>query len=389
MESTLPPSVFRLIAALFLIRIRSGSSFKSALLSRSARASVSPLSTEPSAGYRTWTAPPPPAGDDTDAWSVLDGLYPPRDVEKRNAISRTDGYWSYVNEGLDPPSDFTYGEFDASFFRHLVGPECALRLWKGRGGDRRPVVVDLGSGAGRLVLYSALMEDGDAALIFGGCRGVEALPGLHGAAADAAAALPPSPGRPPVAVLFVNAPFADVYATDSALVDADVVFSFSSCMSQETRADLDAAVGRSCGAGTVVITTDGSLPSSTPDGARTRPDEYDPAVPHGWHRTELVEVVEGPCEAMGGQTTAYVHVVLESEGHKMRLLQQEEYEAEMEIEGKPSGGRVWKNLVRPVIPPERLAFEAIRKIESDGNRGVKKFMLKVYNSMAFEGVEFY
>lgn len=39
-------------------------------------------------------------------------LYPPIDLEKRNAVSRSDGYWPFINSGEEPPLQFTYGEFD-------------------------------------------------------------------------------------------------------------------------------------------------------------------------------------------------------------------------------------------------------------------------------------
>lgn len=55
--------------------------------------------------------------------SVLKGLdiiYPPEQLSKRNAISRTDGYWSFIEAGKEPPQHFTYGEFDFMFFAELL-----------------------------------------------------------------------------------------------------------------------------------------------------------------------------------------------------------------------------------------------------------------------------
>jgi hypothetical protein len=36
---------------------------------------------------------------------LIDGLYPPFELEKRNAQSRTDGYWKYVSRGEEPPKE--------------------------------------------------------------------------------------------------------------------------------------------------------------------------------------------------------------------------------------------------------------------------------------------
>jgi hypothetical protein len=38
---------------------------------------------------------------------------------RRNALSRTDGYWPYIQKGEDLPQQFTYGEFDFTFFAQL------------------------------------------------------------------------------------------------------------------------------------------------------------------------------------------------------------------------------------------------------------------------------
>jgi hypothetical protein len=50
----------------------------------------------------------------------LDNIYPPNELSKRNAISRTDGYWSFIEAGEKPPQHFTYGEFDFLFFAELL-----------------------------------------------------------------------------------------------------------------------------------------------------------------------------------------------------------------------------------------------------------------------------
>ena len=52
--------------------------------------------------------------------SGLNELYPPQELSQRNAWSRTDGYWPYIQKGDDPPEHLTYGEFDFYFFAELL-----------------------------------------------------------------------------------------------------------------------------------------------------------------------------------------------------------------------------------------------------------------------------
>ena len=47
-------------------------------------------------------------------------LYPPNTLEERNAMSRTDAYWPYIQKGLNPPTELTYGEFDFYFFAEKI-----------------------------------------------------------------------------------------------------------------------------------------------------------------------------------------------------------------------------------------------------------------------------
>ena len=125
----------------------------------------------------------------------LEALYPPADLMQRNAVSRSDGYWRYVDGGLDPPLEFTYGEFDLHFFASLLdrawyhwdGAETEAEVGGGGdsdvdsdddNGDRRGwegrTFVDIGSGSGRLVLAAAALHPGLKL-----SRGLEVLPGLH------------------------------------------------------------------------------------------------------------------------------------------------------------------------------------------------------------------
>lgn len=106
----------------------------------------------------------------------LNILFPPQDLEKRNAMSRTDGYWPFINTGKDPPKQFTYGEFDFFFFADLLDQAIDyfneyhdenITSWDGK------VFADIGSGTGRLVFASAALFPWKL------CRGIEILPGIH------------------------------------------------------------------------------------------------------------------------------------------------------------------------------------------------------------------
>jgi len=121
---------------------------------------------------------------------VLQGLhqlYPPNDLEKRNSISRTDGYWTYINNGETPPLQFTYGEFDFYFFADLL--DRAHTHYKqynqedqiegGGQGWQDKVFCDIGSGTGRLVMAAAALHPG-----WKLCRGVEILEGIHSIAIE-------------------------------------------------------------------------------------------------------------------------------------------------------------------------------------------------------------
>ena len=123
-----------------------------------------------------------------DVLSGVNILYPPEELESRNAESRSDGYWPYVESGEAPPKQFTYGEFDFFFFAELldlarkhsaatnnvvVGDDddsdtAPLSSWDNQ------VFLDIGSGTGRLVLAAAALHPG---LLKS--RGIEVLPGIH------------------------------------------------------------------------------------------------------------------------------------------------------------------------------------------------------------------
>ena len=116
--------------------------------------------------------------------SGLHQLYPPNELSKRNAMSRSDGYWAYIEAGEKPPSQFTYGEFDFMFFAQLID-QCTKYLMKDDDQDEEgnswegKTFLDIGSGTGRLVIGCAALHPG---MEF--CTGLEILPGIHRSSLD-------------------------------------------------------------------------------------------------------------------------------------------------------------------------------------------------------------
>lgn len=116
--------------------------------------------------------------------SGLHQLYPPNELSKRNAMSRSDGYWAYIEAGEKPPSQFTYGEFDFMFFAQLID-QCTKYLMKDDDQDEEgnswegKTFLDIGSGTGRLVIGCAALHPGMAF-----CTGLEILPGIHRSSLD-------------------------------------------------------------------------------------------------------------------------------------------------------------------------------------------------------------
>lgn len=238
---------------------------------------------------------------------VLQGihtLYPPADLQMRNAASRTDGYWTFVQKGEQPPKSLNYGEFDFYFFASLLDRALthhgSADSWSGK------VFCDIGSGTARLVVSAAALHPQ-----WKLCRGVEILKGLHaeaeqvvsrcrecagggdGAAGTGELALPGSePGA--------NMEMAPVELScgsfdDSAVFfgDADCVFVFSSCMPEGMRSNLGRAIARQCKSGTIVMTTEYPLSGGAEGG--------------GSGRFELLESIDGYCWVTGGSSTSHVH----------------------------------------------------------------------------------
>jgi hypothetical protein len=268
--------------------------------------------------------------------SVLAGLHvliPPDELEQRNGISRKDGYWPFVYTGDEPPLQNTYGEFDFYFFAELLD-----RAWEhycdgskdatapssihpeGEGVWKDQIFIDVGSGAGRLVLAAAALHPSG----WKQCRGVELLPGLHKAASenldkcrlgDDSLALPvghddsdnsnANPESLRLAPIdFECASFEDP-GIDSHWKDASCIFVTASCLPSELLQSLSQVVGRHCRPGTIVMSTDYPLPlqgesSADEDGGSSL------------QQLELVEKVDGYSWVTGGDSTAYIHRVVAS-----------------------------------------------------------------------------
>ncbi len=111
----------------------------------------------------------------------LDQIYPPNELSKRNAISRTDGYWSFIEAGEEPPKQYTYGEFDLLFFAELLDKSFTYfnsfhpdDICSDGNVCTGKTFLDIGSGAGRLVLGAAALHP-----TLKESRGLEILPGIH------------------------------------------------------------------------------------------------------------------------------------------------------------------------------------------------------------------
>ena len=281
----------------------------SAVLDSRTNPSVHPDTTSPISGVRYS--------------QVLDGLhrlYPPSELETRNALSRKDGYWPYIREGKEPPNSFTYGEFDFYFFAQLL--DRVHEIWKYENGESfmrdwsDKVFVDIGSGTGRLVVAAASLHPSWKA-----CRGIELLPSIHDSAVDIVEqhcrhstngngntektlvsegqALPMAP------VDLVCGSFDDDHVR---LGDSDVIFMFSSAVDQSLLTQLSHAIGRECKPGTLVITTDYPLDL---EGTVTISSHAGQQQQHAF-RLEKVDEIDGWCWCTGGQTTAHIHRVSQS-----------------------------------------------------------------------------
>lgn len=283
---------------------------------------------------------------------VILPLYPAEQLSERVALSRSQGYWPYLQQTkATPPPELTYGEFDFLFFAQLL--DRALELYHDNYNNGTCwddcVFTDLGSGMGRLVLAAAALHKWKL------CRGVEVLSDLHAEAQQRAASATPS-------LLLSDVHFSCGSITDpyEYFGDSDVVFCFSTCMEAPLLEQVTQAIGRQCRPGTVVITTD--YPLFPLSGYIPPPDDDDDRIPTGNFRISCVDQVEGWCWLTGGASTAYLHVVEESL---------------WEESSKP--------LERPVPSLEDVALRVVQQYES-GELVDESFATKVYNNMVFYGL---
>ena len=345
--------------------------------------------------------------------SGIDTLYPPLELSSRNAKSRTDGYWKYVERGEKPPQHFTYGEFDLDFFGELLDAawghfsdgingdngKNSPKVWEDR------VFCDIGSGTGRLVIAAAALHPG-----WKMCRGIEILEGIHNTALDAASKCmvsskqlqQPSSVSASVTksneyvqseadffdddlsyilripsqtdnknntaeksndvqpifirlapISFTCGSFTDPYEY---LGDIDCAFVFSSCMKPDLVQELSLAIGRQCKPGTIIITTEFPLFLR----GTVEAVEGDDMIPSGPFEIQLLERIDGWCWLMGGESTAYIHRVKSS---------------------------LWKDYAGPrEIPLEEEAYQLVQMIEKGELTNTKMFLRKVYNNIVFNGL---
>ena len=322
--------------------------------------------------------------------NVFDGLtilYPPNGLDQRNAMSRTDAYWPYVQKGIPPPEELIYGEFDFYFFAQLLDRAITLsdenlaRPINGRDRNipKQKIFCDIGSGTGRLVFAAATLHP----QLFQLCRGVELLPSIHKIAVEnlqqcfdknafaanqrpaqmdansfspvvATHALPASDGTDSL-ILYPMAPiqfdcgsFDDPY--NIYYGDADIIFIFSSCMGSDlVQHKLAQALGRQCRIGTIIITTDYMLPLS----GYIPPNQNDERIPHGDYRLKLLESIDGWCWLTGGASTAHIHLVEQSlqQSGKLEPLEKSLQDKALEIvlaleSGKLSDSKAFVRNVR-------------------------------------------
>jgi SAM-dependent methyltransferase len=280
-------------------------------------------------------------------FEALDFLYDSSLLEERNALSRTDGYWPYVESNRDPPREYTYGEFDLSFFAHLLTIYCRdCKSFR-----------DIGSGTGQLVFAAAALMPS-----FEKCSGLEILPRLHECAIsnldrcrrnkEDIPILPSSDIELKPFIQFEQGSLEDPYMF---IGDADVIFCFASCMPEPVRAALAIQIGRQCKHGTIVMTSEyplhlsGTCPAVIDDEER---------IPEGIYELELVDTVTGPCDVVGGTSTVYIHRVNQS----MQL----------------------PKIEPPVLSLEQIAYRAVQQAEK--TRDTDAFLRKVYNNMVFLGL---
>lgn len=124
---------------------------------------------------------------------------------------------------------------------------------------------------------------------------------------------------------------------------------------------LGECIGRQCKPGTIAITTEFQIPLSGEIGKV----ESDPDLPFGEYELELVEKVDGYCDATGGLSTAFIHRVVRSL-----------YEEGVGPRRKPK------------VSKEELAWNIIQDYESNQLTDTEKFTRNAKNALAFYSFDF-
>lgn len=324
-----------------------------------------------------------------DVLRGINELYPPKDLSRRYSQSRTDGYWKYIERGVEPPLEYTYGEFDLLFFGDLLdrawmhyqsvhGDLISTKPWENK------TFCDIGSGQGRLVISGAAMHP-----YFRVCRGLEILEGIHNESVKIGDGCTVSSNErneldiqdnklskilripqegsidhyqkysylPLAPIQLIQGSFTDPYQY---LADIDCAFVFSSCMNPALLEELSNAIGRQCRPGTIVITTEFPLFLK----GHIDPLEDDETMPSGDYEIELLEKIDGWCWLMGGKSTAYIHRIKSS------------------LSTLYGGPRE-----KPRLNLEEEAYQLVQLIESGKLTDNEVFLRNVMNNMVFNGVQ--
>jgi len=139
--------------------------------------------------------------------------------------------------------------------------------------------------------------------------------------------------------------------------DADIVFVFSSCMTEGMMGDLSDCIGRQLKPGAIVITTEYTLRTS----GHIPPLENDANMPFGEYEIELLDEVDG-WNWITSKSTAYIQRVKRS---------------------------LWDGTgprVKPRLKSEEVAFRAIRDLEAGNLTNSDNFMRQVRNNMSFHSI---
>ena len=213
--------------------------------------------------------------------AAFEKLFPSEELSLRNAASRTDGYWPFVARKEEPPMAFTYGEFPLSFFSLVLDRACAAA---GRDRTARSELsfLDIGSGAGRLVLWAAVTHKWKAG------RGIEVLPGLHRAACKKLEAALDMRHELELRTIpeFLEGSWDDASVLPWA--EVDVSFAYTTAFPHGEDAvlhDLTSALAARLRRGCIVCTTDYRLGTGF----------------------ELVDSLEGDNEGVGGRSIVYMY----------------------------------------------------------------------------------